>query len=208
VPGISRDLSETIGPIVAAPGEYFDSSVPEMDLDPVTVELDLMHPALARRHLVNRSCQSGFDKAGDGGLDATGWRLWPGVGHRSGEAQCELAIRAEVAVDERLDRQRQLLAGEIETAHYFARDILRGIFGPMFCGIECDDSRVTVLARHQIADGAFEIGLAEISVYEGRTELSVIVDDEIKILIVTAWHNRRDKAPVHKNSHRQQTRRI
>jgi hypothetical protein len=49
----------------------------------------------------------------------------------------------------------------------------------MFCGIECDDSkRVTVLARHQIADGAFEIGLAEISLYDGRTELSVITDDE------------------------------
>ena len=53
VPGIGRDLSETIGPVSTAPGEYLDSSVPEMDLDPVTVELDLMHPALARGHLVD-----------------------------------------------------------------------------------------------------------------------------------------------------------
>ena len=61
----------------------------------------------------------------------------------------------------------------------------------MFCNIECDDSkRVTVLARHQTADGAFEIGLAEISLHEGRTELSVIIDDEIIILIVAVRHNR------------------
>jgi hypothetical protein len=51
--GIGRDLSETIGPIVAAPGEYLDSSVPEVDLDPVAVELDLVNPPLARRCLVD-----------------------------------------------------------------------------------------------------------------------------------------------------------
>jgi hypothetical protein len=74
----------------------------------------------------------------------------------------------------------------------------------MFCGIECDDSkRVTVLARHQIADGAFEIGLAEPSLYEGWTELSVIVDDEIIILIVAVRHNRGRPIPGHqRNSQR------
>src|ERR1700680_1770167 len=40
VPGIGCDLSETVGPVIAAPGEYLDSSVPEMDLDPVTLGLD------------------------------------------------------------------------------------------------------------------------------------------------------------------------
>jgi hypothetical protein len=91
-----------------------------------------------------------------------------------------------------------------ETTHNFARDILRGIFGPIFCGIECDDSkRVTVLARHQIADGAFEIGLAEISLHEGRTKLSVIIDDEIIILIVAVRHNRGRPSPAHqRNSQR------
>jgi len=75
VPGIGSDLSETVGPVVAAPGEHLDGGVPEMDLDPVAIELDLMNPAFASGHL----------KAGAGGLDATGWRLWPGIGHRSGQ---------------------------------------------------------------------------------------------------------------------------
>jgi hypothetical protein len=96
-----------------------------------------------------------------------------------------------MAVDERRNRCRQLMTGNVETAQNFSRDILRRILSLMFCGIECDDSkRVTVLARHQIADGAFEIGLAEISLYEGRTELSVNIDDEIIILIVAVRHNR------------------
>src|SRR3982074_1606968 len=78
------------------------------------------------------------------------------------------------------------------------------LFGPMFCGIECDDSkRVIVLARHQIPYGAFDIDLAEISLYEGRTELSVITDDVIIILIVAVRHNRGRPIPGHqRNSQR------
>src|SRR5229473_3624426 len=95
------------------------------------------------------------------------------------------------------------MPGEIETAHNFPRDILRGILSPMFGGVERDDPNwVAVLAGHQIADDRFKIGFADIGFRECRAEVSVIVDDEIKILIVAAWHNRRDKAPVHKNSKR------
>jgi hypothetical protein len=37
------------------------------------------------------------------------------------------------------------MPGEIETAHNFLRDILRGILRPMFGGVECDDAdRVAV----------------------------------------------------------------
>jgi hypothetical protein len=76
----------------------------------------------------------------------------------------------------------------------------------MFGGVECDDSkRVTVLARHQIADDGFEIGFANIGFCECRAEVSVIVDDEIKILIVAVRHNRRNEAPAHK---RLQTQRL
>jgi hypothetical protein len=42
------DLSETI-----TPGEHLDGGIPEMDLDPITIELDLMNPAFAGRHLVD-----------------------------------------------------------------------------------------------------------------------------------------------------------
>jgi hypothetical protein len=48
------------------------------------------------------------------------------------------------------------MLGEIETAHNFPRDILRGILRPMFGGIECDDpNRVAVLAGHQTRDQCF-----------------------------------------------------
>jgi hypothetical protein len=51
VPRVGRDLSETVGPVVGAPGEHLDGGVPEMDLDPVAIELDFMEPAAAARHL-------------------------------------------------------------------------------------------------------------------------------------------------------------
>jgi hypothetical protein len=73
------------------------------------------------------------------------------------------------------------MPGEIETAHNFPRDILRGILSPMFGGVERDDAnRVAVLAGHRIADDGFEIGFPDIGFRECRAEVSVIVDDEIK----------------------------
>jgi hypothetical protein len=53
VPGFGCDLSETIGPVIAAPGEHLDGGILEMDLDPVAIELDLMNPSLARRYFVD-----------------------------------------------------------------------------------------------------------------------------------------------------------
>src|SRR5450631_1273004 len=101
------------------------------------------------------------------------------------------------------------MSGEIETPHNFPRDTLRGILSPMFGGVERDDSnRVAVLAGHQIADDGFEIGFADIGFRECRAEVSVIVDDEIKILIAAVRHNRRNKASVHKNSKRSVSGRI
>ena len=52
-PGIGCDLSKTVGPVVAASGEYLDGGIPEMDLDPVSVELDLVNPAFANGDLVD-----------------------------------------------------------------------------------------------------------------------------------------------------------
>jgi hypothetical protein len=39
----------------AAAGEDFDRGIPEMDLHPVAVELDLVNPAFARAHAVANS---------------------------------------------------------------------------------------------------------------------------------------------------------
>jgi len=45
----------------------------------------------------------------------------------SGKPQCQLTVKTEMAVDECVYRRRQLMPGEIETAHDFPRDILRGV---------------------------------------------------------------------------------
>jgi hypothetical protein len=51
VPGVVGNLLEAMRPVVAAPGEYLDSFVGPVDLNPVSVELDLMDPARSGRHL-------------------------------------------------------------------------------------------------------------------------------------------------------------
>jgi hypothetical protein len=51
-----------------------------------------------------------------------------------------------------------------------------------FRGVECDHAnRVAVLAGHQVGDGGFEIGLADIGLGECRAKRPVIVDDDIKV---------------------------
>jgi hypothetical protein len=47
MPGVVGDLAKALGPVVAAPREYLDRLVGEMDLDAVAVELDLVKPAPA-----------------------------------------------------------------------------------------------------------------------------------------------------------------
>src|SRR5450631_3361329 len=90
---------------------------------------------------------------------------------------------------------------EIETAHNFPRNTLRGILSPMFGGVEYDDAnRVAVLAGHQIADDGFEVGLIDVGFRKCGAQVSEIVDDKINGLIVAARHNRSNKATTHKNS--------
>src|ERR1700730_3422348 len=90
------------------------------------------------------------------------------------------------------------MPGEIETAHNFPRDILRGNLSPMFGGVKRNDAnRVAVLAGYQVVDGGFEIGLADIGFRKCRAQVPIIVDDEISGLIVAARHNRRNEVPAH-----------
>jgi hypothetical protein len=85
----------------------------------------------------------------------------------------------------------------------FVSELFRDVLRPMFQRVERNDAnRVAVLAGHKIVDDGFVVGLIDIGFRKCRAEVSVIVDDEIKILIVTVRHNRGDKALVHKNSYR------
>jgi hypothetical protein len=86
-----------------------------------------------------------------------------------------------VAVDEFRYRRGQGITRKIKAAHNLPRDVLRGIFGPAFRSVKRHDAnRVAVLAGHQVGDGGFEVGFAEIGFRECRAKRPVIVDDEIK----------------------------
>jgi hypothetical protein len=68
-----------------------------------------------------------------------------------------------VHLNECFDRKRQIVAGKINAPLNLECDISRDIFRPMLSGVECNHAnRVVVLARHQIGDDGFEIGLLDI----------------------------------------------
>jgi hypothetical protein len=72
---IGRHFLEAAGPIITAAGEDLDSIVVDVQLDPVAVELDLVDPAIARWHFLDRCCQRGLDESGEGRLHADRRRL-------------------------------------------------------------------------------------------------------------------------------------
>jgi len=51
MPCVGCDLSEAIGPVVAAPGEHLDGGISQVDLHAIAIELDLVNPSIAARHL-------------------------------------------------------------------------------------------------------------------------------------------------------------
>ena len=97
VPGVVGDLLEAVGPVVAPAGEYLDGLVGQMDLDAVAVELDLVDPARAGRHLLDRRCQRRLDEAREGRFDADRRRLLALEGHnqtkRIGSGSCTSRYR-------------------------------------------------------------------------------------------------------------------
>jgi hypothetical protein len=64
MPRIGSDLSEAVGPVVAASSEYFDRGVSQVDLNPVAVKLDLVEPPLPSRYLLYRCRERRFNEAG------------------------------------------------------------------------------------------------------------------------------------------------
>jgi hypothetical protein len=71
----------------------------------------------------------------------------------------------------------------------------------MLGGVECDHAnRVAVLARHQIGDDGFKIGLLDIGLGKRGAEVSEIIDDKINGLIVIGWHNRRGPIAAHEKT--------
>src|SRR5882672_4007363 len=99
-----------------------------------------LHPTFAAWHLLDGRRQSRFDEAGEGRLDATGWRLWPGMRHGSGEPQRELPGRAGVAGNKVFDMLWNGDAFDVATGLNFEGDIFRDVFRPMLQRVECHDA--------------------------------------------------------------------
>ena len=76
MPGIIGNLAEAVRPIVAPPGKNFNGLVNDVDLNAVAIELDLVQPAVAAGHLLDRRCQCRLDKARVEGLGADHRRLF------------------------------------------------------------------------------------------------------------------------------------
>jgi hypothetical protein len=85
-----------------------------------------------------------------------------------------------VHLNECFDRKRQIIAGKINAPLNLACDILRDIFRPVLSGVERDHAnRVAVLARHQIGDDGFKIGLLDISLGKRGGKLPEFIDDKM-----------------------------
>jgi hypothetical protein len=83
-------------------------------------------PRLSRRSrwpYAERIGPNSYDEAGIVGLDTTGWRLWPGVGHGLRQPQRELPIGTGVAVDKVPKRFRNIVTIDIAAALDFEGDI-------------------------------------------------------------------------------------
>ncbi|MCP1968276.1 hypothetical protein AB7M49_005929 [Bradyrhizobium elkanii] len=70
VPGVIGNFLEAFRPIVAAAGVYGHNFIGEMGLNAVTVEFDLMNPARAAWHLLDRRRQRRRNEAGEERLGA------------------------------------------------------------------------------------------------------------------------------------------
>jgi hypothetical protein len=75
MPRVRSNLAKAVCPVIAAPSKHLDGGVLHMDLHPVAVELDLMHPTLAAWHPVDRRRERRFNEAGIAGLGAYCCRL-------------------------------------------------------------------------------------------------------------------------------------
>jgi hypothetical protein len=76
VPSVIGDLAKTVRAIMAAPGENLDCPVGDVELDAVTVEIDLVDLPLTSRHRLDLGRQCRLDEARVGALmpSAAGFR--------------------------------------------------------------------------------------------------------------------------------------
>ena len=117
----------SVGPVIAATREYLGRPVAQVYLDAVAVEFDLVDPARARWHSVNRGSQCRFDEAREWRRDSPGRPLWPRAWHGSDEPQSQLPGWTGMARNEVYQVIRNGCAFDIAAALNFSRDLARDI---------------------------------------------------------------------------------
>jgi len=162
MPGVRRDLPEADGPVIAPAGEDGCRHISQVDLQPVTVELDLVYPALAGWHLLDGGGERRIDEAGVGCFHPDSRRLLALERHRSDQAhrqrQLDVAIAALVAVYE-ICRKNGMSRLQITAPTQFVCDVHGNVLRAAFGGVEGDDTdRVAVLAGEEVLDHRLQIG--------------------------------------------------
>ena len=101
----------------------------------------------------------------------------------TGQPQGQLAIFADVAINEVLQHRGHVAPFKAEAAQYFLRHGVRHVFGAVGVGVEHHHAqRVAVLAAHQIGDGGLKISATKIGLCERRAKPAIVVDDDVVIL--------------------------
>jgi hypothetical protein len=134
-----------------------------MNLNAITVELDLVYPAVAPRHLLDGGSERRFDEAGERSLDTDGCRFLALERHVSDQAdrqrQLNVVVTALVSVDEILQADRDVAHLKIAAVAQFMGNVGRDVLRPSFGGVEADDAdRVLVLTGQKIGDDGFKVG--------------------------------------------------
>jgi hypothetical protein len=94
--GVGLDLAKAPGPVVTAASEHLERVIVDVQLDAISVEFDLMDPAIAGRHFVNRCCQRRLDESREGRFPADCCRLLALKRHGTNSTQkIEANVRPE-----------------------------------------------------------------------------------------------------------------
>jgi hypothetical protein len=119
VPCVGGDFLKAVGPIVPASREDLYLGVGEMDLNAVSVELDLMNPALTARRFRDRCGESRLDEARKWCLCADRRRLFALERHGSHQAhrkrKLDIVVSAFVPLDEFFEVERHVAKLQIAT---------------------------------------------------------------------------------------------
>ncbi|MGY3696081.1 hypothetical protein ACVIGA_006161 [Bradyrhizobium sp. USDA 3240] len=125
VPGVIGDFLEAFRPVAATAGVDIHLFMGEVDLDAIAIEFDLVHPAFAAGHPVDRRSQCRRNEARKQRLDADRRRLFCAGTACLNQTERQLPpISTRMAIDKGLQVRRNVGQLEIAAALDLSSDVL------------------------------------------------------------------------------------